>query len=105
MPTSNSLKGLHSLRTIQTMRKDAETEKENSDYLKLFMLEKERTRIRNEQIRLTLRLEILNTRLKEIEEFYAATLGLKSDKNSNAPETAEEEPEPKKEWNTIPLKY
>ncbi len=105
MPTSNSLKGMRSQRTLQTLRKDNEANKENADFLKLFMLEKERTRLRNEQTRLNLRNEILTERLKEIEEFYVATLG--SNEFVNRKEEAIEAPKPaeKEEWKTMPLKY
>lgn len=105
MPTSNSLKGMHSLRTIQTSRRDSDTHKENSDYLKLFMLEKERTRLRNEQIRLKLRLETLSDRLKEIDEFYAVTLGNKENATSEGELGEAPNAEEKKEWKTMPIKY
>jgi len=105
MPTSNSLKGMHSLRTIQTTRRDSETHKENAAYLKLFMLEKERTRLRNEQIRLSLRLETLNDRLREIDEFYAVTLGTKESSASVHVSDEDENAEEKKEWKTMPIKY
>jgi predicted nuclease with TOPRIM domain len=105
MPTSNALKGMHSLRTIQTTRRDSDTHKENSDYLKLFMLEKERTRLRNERIRLSLRLETLNDRLKEIDEFYALTLGTKESSSAAETDDEPEEAEVKPEWKTMQLKY
>lgn len=103
MPTSNSLRGMRSQRTLQTIRKDNEATKENADFLKLFMLEKERTRLRNEQIRLNLRNDILSQRLSEIEEFYTATLGPKDSPGTRVENT--EEAKPKEEWNTMKLKY
>jgi len=106
MPTSNSLKGMHSLRTIQTSKRDSETHKENADYLKLFMLEKERTRLRNEHTRLSLRLETLNDRLREIDEFYAITLGTKETRPLENDTIDNEASEEKKvEWKTMPIKY
>ena len=104
MPTSNSLKGMRSQRTLQTIRKDNEANKENADFLKLFMLEKERTRLRNEQVRLYLRLETLSARLKEIEEFYTATLGSNEFVKSKG-ENIEAAPVEKEEWKTMQLKY
>jgi hypothetical protein len=64
MPVSSSLKGMHNLKTIHTQKKESQ-----SNYLKLYILDKERTRLRSEQIRINLRLEIINARLKEIEAF------------------------------------
>lgn len=104
MPISNSLKGMRSQRTLQTIRKDAEANRENADYLKLFMLEKERTRLRNEMIRINLRSEVVTARLKEIEEFYTATLGIKEELPEEQKKTEEVEPE-KKAWKTMPIKY
>jgi hypothetical protein len=104
MPISNSLRGLHNLRTIQTNRKDADAYKENADYLKLFMLEKERTRLHNEQVRLMLRLETINGRLKEIEDFYEVTLGKKETVHS-IDDHNQDKDEQKKEWKVMPLKY
>lgn len=103
MPTSNSLKGMHNLRTIQTKRKDADAYKENSDYLKLFMLEKERTRLHNERVRLLLRLETLNARMKEIEEFYTATLGIQ--RTAPVEEKCDGMEPESKEWKTKPINY
>ncbi len=104
MPISNTVKGLHNLRTLQSKRKDADIYKENADYLKLFMLEKERTRLHNEQIRLVLRLDTINSRIKEIEEFYDTILG-KKEVSSCVENKLSSEPEEKKEWKTIPIKY
>lgn len=103
MATSNSLKGMHNLRTIQTKRRDADSYKENSDYLKLFMLEKERTRLHNERVRLLLRLENLNTRMKEIEEFYASVLN--SNNSSTINEPSDSPDIEVKKWKTKPIKY
>lgn len=96
---------MRSQRTLQTIKKNSDANKENSDYLKLFMLEKERTRLRNELIRLNLRNEILNARLKEIDEFYAATLGTKENAASGSADEGEVRQEEKKEWQTMPIKY
>jgi len=69
MSASNSLKGLRNLKTIHTKKKENQ-----SNFLKLYILDKERIRLRNEQIRLNLRLEIINERLKEIEAFSRLVL-------------------------------
>lgn len=91
MNTSKSIKGMQHVRTIQSLRK------EDSNYLKLFMLDKERARIRMEHERLTIRLEILNRRLGEIEEFFSEFHKIEK----------EHEPESKSdtEWNTMHVSY
>ncbi|MEI6089162.1 MAG: hypothetical protein WCR42_01805 [bacterium] len=69
MPEPSTIKGLQSLKTMGTAKKNAIPDK-NTDFLKLYMLEKERTRLRNEQKRILLRLETINGRLKVIQNFY-----------------------------------
>ncbi len=78
MKGSTSLKGVHGIKSMQSIKKDAEYDSQNPDFLRLYMLEKERTRLRNERTRLQLRLEPIEARLKEIEEYYTATLGTKT---------------------------
>ena len=103
MKSSNISKGLRSLKTIQSIRTSADSENRNHDFLKLYMLEKERSRLHNEQVKLLLRLEPINNRLKEIEEIYTASFGKK---NSASPEENEDNrDEGKKEWKTISIDY
>jgi hypothetical protein len=75
----NSVRGLHSARGLQSLNTHIRTNTgsgtQNTDFLKLYMLDKERTRMCNEKIRLSRRMEQINNRLKEIEEYYAASLG------------------------------
>jgi hypothetical protein len=99
MAISSTLKGMHNLKTIHTQKKESQ-----SNYLKLYILDKERTRLRSEQIRLNLRLEIINARLKEIEEFNKFVVA-----NEN-PETESQKPEPEnkdgdKQWKTMEIDY
>jgi hypothetical protein len=78
MKGTNSLKGSHSIKTMQSLRKDSETNSQQGpDFLKMYMLEKERTRLRSERTRLLLRLEPIEARLKEIDAYYVETLGLR----------------------------
>ena len=55
---------------MQSVVKSGIPNKEDSDFIKLYMLEKERTRLRSEEIRIIQRLEILQGRLKEIQAYY-----------------------------------
>lgn len=91
MNTSNSIRRMHNLRTMQSTRK------EDSNYLKLFMLDKERTRIRMEHARLTNRLEILNRRLGEIEEFFSEFQETEKRHKSDS--------KPDSRWNTMHVSY
>ncbi len=103
MQKSNLSKGLRSLKTVQSIRTSADSENQNHNFLKLYMLEKERSRLQNEQAKLLLRLEPINNRLKEIEEFYVASLGKK---NSASPEENQDnQDDGKKEWKTVTIDY
>lgn len=99
MKGSTALKGSHSIKTMQSLKKDAEFKCEDRDFLKMYMLEKERTRLRSEQKRLELSLVPILERLREIEAYYKETLGSKLD----SVETAEQEE--KIEWKTIGISY
>ncbi len=91
MNTPKSIKGMQHLRTIQSIRK------EDSNYLTLFMLEKERARIRMEHARLTNRLEILNRRLGAIEEFFSEFQETEKRHKSDS--------KPDSRWNTMHVSY
>ena len=69
MPISSAIKGLQSIKSMQNVTKSGVPLKEESDFIKLYLFEKERTRLKNEEIRLLLRLEIVQKRLKEIQAF------------------------------------
>lgn len=99
MAISSTLKGMHNLRTVHTQKKESQ-----SNFLKLYILDKERTRLRTEQIRLNLRLEIISERLKEIEEFSKSVV------DQEQPEKDNFQPEPEKteegkQWKTMSIDY
>ncbi|MEI6433681.1 MAG: hypothetical protein WCP32_02475 [Bacteroidota bacterium] len=70
MPISTAIKGLQSIKSMQNVVKSGIPNKENSDFIKLYMFEKERTRLKSEEIRILLRLEFIQGRLKEIQDHY-----------------------------------
>lgn len=69
MPISSAIKGLQSIKSMQNVVKSGIPNKEESDFIKLYMLEKERTRLKSEKIRILLRLEFVQGRLKEIQDY------------------------------------
>lgn len=70
MPISSAIKGLQSIKSMQNVVKSGIPNKEDSDFIKLYMFEKERTRLKSEEIRILLRLEFIQGRLKEIQDHY-----------------------------------
>lgn len=70
MPTSSAAKGIGSIKSMHNTKKSAISNNGGSDFLKMYMLEKERTRLRSEEILISGRLHIIQIRLNEIQEFY-----------------------------------
>ncbi len=99
MAISRTLKGMHNLKTMYTRKKENE-----SNYLKLYIHDKERTRLRTEQIRLNLRLKIINERLKEIDDFYQSVVGQKQTEDEKK-ESNPDNKEKGKQWKTMSIDY
>jgi hypothetical protein len=77
MPLSNSIKGLQNIKSMQSVNKSGIPNKEDSDFLKLYILEKEKGRLQNEEIRALQRLEVIQKRVNEIQEINNENIGLK----------------------------
>jgi len=105
MPINNSLKGLQSIKSMQSVVKSGIPNKEDSDFIKLYLLEKERSRLKSEEIRIMLRLEIIQNRLKEIQTYYDDKAGEMSSDEKPVKAKPEAEPEVKKEWKTLSIDY
>jgi len=60
---------------MQNVSKSGIPNKEDSDFIKLYMFEKERNRLKSEEIRIMLRLEFVQGRLKEIQQYNDAKAG------------------------------
>jgi predicted nuclease with TOPRIM domain len=104
MKGSTSTKGIHSIKSMQSIKKDATDNSDSPDFLKLYMLEKERTRLRNEYTRLQSRLQPIDARLKEIEEYYIVSLGTRINSGSNENQGTGQVDE-KPDWQTVEIKY
>ena len=89
---------------MQSVVKSGIPNKEDSDFIKLYMLEKERTRLKSEEIRIIQRLEIIQGRLREIQVYYDEKAG-----EMHVPEAANERKKSKKvenkEWKTMSIDY
>ena len=78
--------------------------KAESDFIKLYLLEKERSRLKSEEIRILLRLEIIRHRLKEIQDYNDEKA--EQMKISAAAETDDKiVPEAKSEFKTMSIDY
>ena len=104
MPISSAIKGLQSIKSMQNVVKSGIPNKEDSDFIKLYLFEKERNRLKSEEIRILQRLEIIQSRLGEIQQYYDEKAGQMS---VQAPAEKREKPEKddKKDWKTMSIDY
>lgn len=104
MPISSAIKGLQSIKSMQNVVKSGIPNKEESDFIKLYLFEKERTRLKSEEIRILLRLEIIQNRLKEIQAYNDEKAG-----QMNVSEPVEKSKKhgkgDKKEFKTMSIDY
>ena len=104
MPISSAIKGIQSIKSMQNVNKSGIPNKEDSDFIKLYMFEKERNRLKSEEISILLRLEFIQNRLKEIQHYYDEKSGqmhASGQKESNQKKTKEA----KSEFKTMSIDY
>jgi len=99
MPISSAIKGLQSIKSMQNVNKSGIPNKEDSDFIRLYMYEKERNRLKSEEIQILLRLEFVRIRLKEIQDYNdvkAAQMHKTESKEMDEVQT---------EWKTMSIDY
>ena len=108
MANVNVIKGLQSVRTMGTVKSNSNPYK-NTDFLKLYMIEKERARLCKERDRILIRLESIDANLRDIEKFYSEKTehmkvslgtGRKSSKRNSV-----NAKEGKTKWKTMSIDY
>ena len=72
MPISSAVKGMGSIKTIHTTKNTTIPNNEGSDFIKMYMLEKEKQRLLSEEKMLSLRQNTIQNRLQEIQLYYHA---------------------------------
>ncbi|MDA3817419.1 MAG: hypothetical protein PF486_08580 [Prolixibacteraceae bacterium] len=99
MPISSEIKGLQNIKSMQGVVKSGIPNKEDSEFIKLYIFEKERNRLKGEEIRMLLRLDIIRDRLQEIQKFY--------DKKAVDMQNfgGEESVQEKSDWKTMSMEY
>jgi hypothetical protein len=104
MPISTAIKGLQSIKSMQSVVKSGIPNKEDSDFIKLYMLEKERTRLKSEEIRIIQRLELIQGRLKEIQAYYDEKAG-EMHTSVHPEKSKKSKKEEKNDWKTMSIDY
>ena len=102
MPISSAIKGLQSIKSMQHVNKSGIPNKEDSDYIKMYIFEKERSRLQGEEIRIHQRLEIIHKRLKEINVFANEKLGMNRTLDTK---TKNSKKDGENEWETMSIDY
>jgi len=108
MPISSSIKGIQSIRSLKNVGKSAIPNKEDSDFIKLYVYEKERVRLKTEEIRILQRLDIIQTRLKEIQAFtniQVEALHVPDPDNESTKPKKENKKDDESEWKTLSIDY
>ena len=104
MPISTAIKGLQSIKSMQSVVKSGIPNKEDSDFIKLYMLEKERSRLKSEEIRILQRLEVIQGRLKEIQIYYDEKAG-EMQTHEPSDKSKKSKKDNKNEWKTMSIDY
>jgi len=104
MPISSAIKGLQSIKSMQNVVRSGIPNKEDSDFIKLYMFEKERTRLKSEEIRILLRLEFIQGRLQEIQDYYDEKAGQMQTSEPKEP-TQKKTEEVKSDFKTMSIDY
>ena len=103
MKNKNSIRGMHDIRTISSLRKGSSNDLHNTIYIDLYMLSKEEKRLLEEKKRIEMRLTAINTRLLDIEKFQAQVqVGKQLD---NTKKSQEREQKSGNNWNIKPMRY
>jgi len=82
--------------------------KEDSDFIKLYVHGKERERLKTEEIRILQRLDIIQTRLKEIQEFtnsQVEALQVPDPKKASKKSKKDNKRNDEGEWKTLSIDY
>lgn len=111
MKDLTGLKGLRTLKTVQSLKKRPTSRFKSSSYITLYMLKEERKRLLNENDLHATRMETIRKRVEEIDgevqqlqQELAATESGENEKFLQSQQAAQENPV-KKEWKTMPLTY
>jgi len=105
MPISSAIKGLQSIKSMQNVVKSGIPNKEESDFIKLYLFEKERNRLKSEEIRVLHRLEIIQNRLKEIQAYNDEKARKMHPSELKEKNKKSKKDEDKEDWKTMSIDY
>ena len=106
----DSMRGIHSVRTMGSTKKRSIPRIQSSAFLELYMLQKEKERLLKESKRVCLKQEIITKRLEEIESEIKKLKGSEASvkaarARSSSGQVHSEMKGAKKEWKTMSMNY
>jgi len=105
MPISSQIKGLQSIKLMQNVNKSGIPNKEDSDFIKLYIYEKERSRLKGEEIRILQRLEFIQSRLNEIQHFTDVKMTPRITPEEGKKRKKSQKEADNNEWKTMSIDY
>lgn len=87
MTMINQKKGVNHIKTLHTVIKKSEKNNNNTDFLELYMLEKEKNRLMNEESNIMMRLDYIQNRIQAINNIYENSAHLLRCKNDDYAES------------------
>ncbi|NTU53489.1 MAG: hypothetical protein HGA97_07295 [Chlorobiaceae bacterium] len=93
MPILNQKKGVSHIKTLHTVKKKSGKNGNNTNFLDLYMLEKEKSRLMCEETNILNRLDYIQDRIKTINNIYEKSSHLLQIENNNSINDENDSPE------------
>jgi len=101
---SNAIKGLQSIKSMQHIKTSSIRNKEESEYIKLFLFEKEKNRLKSQEASLLIRLETIQYRVKEIDDYKAEQAEIMAS-SEHEEKLKNSKKDGENEWETMSIDY
>lgn len=102
MPISSAIKGLQNIKSMRSVVKSGIPNNEESNFIKMYVFEKEKNRLETEEINIEQRLKVIQNRMKEIQVYIneeANKIG------SNEKQKANKKGKGKSDFETMSIDY
>jgi len=101
---SKAIKGIQSIKSMQHINTSSIRNKEESEYIKLFLFEKERNRLKSQETSILLRLKVIQSRLKEIHDYKEKQAEIMASSEQKG-KRKNSKKDGKNEWKTMSIDY
>jgi len=101
---SDAIKGLQSIKSMQHINTSSIRNKEESEYIKLFLFEKERNRLKTQETSMLLKLAVIQNRLQEIQDYKESQAEIMASTEHEG-KLKNSKKDGENEWETMSLDY